>query len=66
MYRRIAQIKSTDVVYDGIVGQRVVGSKGATPLRPDFSSVWARALDGAGLAGIHIHDLRRAGNHSAR
>jgi hypothetical protein len=24
-----------------------------------------RALDGAGLAGIHIHDLRHAGNHFA-
>ena len=42
-----------------------VGPKGATPLRPNFTSVWARALDGAGLAGIHIHDLRRTGNHFA-
>lgn len=46
-------------------GRVFVGSKGATPLRPNFSSVWARALDGAGLAGIHIHDLRHAGNHFA-
>lgn len=46
-------------------GRVFVGSKGATPLRPNFSSVWARALDGAGLAGIHIHDLRHTGNHFA-
>lgn len=46
-------------------GRVFVGSKGATPLRPNFSSVWARALEGAGLAGIHIHDLRHAGNHFA-
>jgi integrase len=42
-----------------------VGAKGATPLRPNFSSVWSRALDGTGLAGIHIHDLRHTGNHFA-
>jgi len=42
-----------------------VGSKGATPLRPNFSSMWAGARDGAGLAGIHIHDLRHTGNHFA-
>jgi len=34
-------------------GRVFVGAKGATPLRPNFSSVWARALDGAGLADIH-------------
>lgn len=46
-------------------GRVFIGPKGATPLRPNFSSVWAHALDGAGLAGIHIHDLRHAGNHFA-
>jgi integrase len=46
-------------------GRVFVGPKGATPLRPNFTSVWVRALDGAGLAGIHIHDLRHAGNHFA-
>jgi integrase len=46
-------------------GRVFIGSKGATPLRPNFSSVWARALDGAGLTGIHIHDLRHTGNHFA-
>jgi len=42
-----------------------IGPKGATPLRQNFSSVWARALDGSGLVGIHIHDLRHTGNHFA-
>src|SRR5450631_599503 len=46
-------------------GRVFVGPKGATPLRPSFTSGWARALDGAGLAGIHIHDLRHTGNHFA-
>jgi integrase len=46
-------------------GRVFVGPKGATPLRPNFSPIWARALDGAGLVGIHIHDLRHAGNHFA-
>lgn len=49
----------------GQEGRVFIGPKGATPLRPNFSSVWATALDGAGLAGIHIHDLRHAGNHFA-
>ena len=46
-------------------GRVFIGPKGATPLRPNFSSVWARALDGSGLVGIHIHDLRHTGNHFA-
>lgn len=46
-------------------GRVFVGAKGATPLRPNFSPVWARALRGAGLEGIHIHDLRHTGNHFA-
>ena len=46
-------------------GRVFVGPKGATPLRPNFTQVWARALDGAGLEGIHIHDLRHTGNHFA-
>jgi integrase len=46
-------------------GRVFVGPKGATPLRPNFTSEWARALNGAGLAGIHIHDLRHTGNHFA-
>jgi integrase len=49
----------------GQAGRVFIGPKGARPLRPNFSSVWAQALDGAGLAAIHIHDLRHAGNHFA-
>jgi integrase len=26
--------------------------------------VWVPALEAAGLAGIHIHDLRHTGNHA--
>lgn len=42
-----------------------VGPLGGTPRRPNFSKIWARALRGAGLQGIHIHDLRHTGNHLA-
>ncbi len=34
-------------------------------MRPNFSKTWARALGGAGLDGIHFHDLRHTGNHLA-
>jgi integrase len=27
--------------------------------------VWAKALKGAGLTGVHVHDLRHTGNHFA-
>lgn len=49
----------------GVDGRVFVGPKGATPLRPNFSRVWARALASAGLRGVHIHDLRHTGNHFA-
>ena len=49
----------------GSDGRVFVGAKGATPLRPNFSRTWSRALAGAGLAGIHFHDLRHTGNHLA-
>ena len=42
-----------------------VGPQGGTPRRPNFSKIWARALQEAGLDGIHIHDLRHTGNHLA-
>ncbi|GAB3748344.1 tyrosine-type recombinase/integrase [Microlunatus parietis] len=42
-----------------------VGPYGVTPARTNFSKIWARALKDAGLAGIHIHDLRHTGNHLA-
>lgn len=42
-----------------------VGAKGATPYRSTFHPVWARALAAAGVSGVHLHDLRHAGNHLA-
>lgn len=42
-----------------------VGPYGGTPARPNFSPIWARALRAAGLAGVHLHDLRHTGNHFA-
>jgi integrase len=32
--------------------------------RSNFSGIWRKAI-AAGLSGIHIHDLRHAGNHFA-
>jgi integrase len=46
-------------------GRLFIGPKGATPLRANFTKVWARALAKAGLAQVHIHDLRHTGNHFA-
>jgi integrase len=42
-----------------------VGPTGVTPIRPNFSPIWARALTKAGMTGIHFHDLRHAGNQFA-
>ena len=42
-----------------------VGLLGATPIRPNFTPIWRRALVKAGLSGIHVHDLRHTGNHFA-
>lgn len=49
----------------GAGGRVFIGPKGATPLRAGFSKSWAEALEGAGLIGIHVHDLRHTGNHLA-
>ncbi len=49
----------------GLDGRVFVGPLGATPLRANFSRVWQRALQAAGLAGVHVHDLRHTGNHLA-
>lgn len=46
-------------------GRVFVGPTGVTPIRPNFSSIWARTLTKAGVSGIHFHDLRHAGNHFA-
>ena len=39
--------------------------KGAPLRRSNFSGIWRNAVAAAGLSGIHIHDLRHAGNHFA-
>lgn len=46
-------------------GRVFVGPTGVTPMRPNFSPIWARALARSGLSGIHVHDLRHTGNHLA-
>lgn len=43
-------------------GLMFVGPKGAPLRRPNFSRAWRQAMSGAGLAGVHFHDLRHAGN----
>jgi len=44
-------------------GQLVfTGPKGAQLRRSNFSRQWRRALEAAGMTGIHIHDLRHTGN----
>jgi len=44
---------------DGLV---FVGPKGGALRRPNFSKIWARALDDAKVPRIHFHDLRHTGN----
>ena len=46
-------------------GRVFVGPTGVTPLRANFSRIWTRALAKAGMAAIHVHDLRHTGNHLA-
>ncbi|GAA2724621.1 hypothetical protein [Cellulomonas aerilata] len=46
-------------------GRVFVRAKGATPYRSTFRPVWAQALVAAGVSGVHLHDLRHAGNHLA-
>ena len=46
-------------------GSVFVGPYGKPPARPNFSSIWARAIETAKLPSIHFHDLRHTGNHFA-
>jgi integrase len=41
------------------------GPKGAPVRRSNFSRIWRNAITAAALPGVHIHDLRHAGNHFA-
>jgi integrase len=38
------------------------GPKGAQLRRSNFTRQWSKALEAAGMTGIHVHDLRHAGN----
>ncbi len=42
-----------------------VGPKGAPLRRSNFTRIWRRATESAGLTGFHFHDLRHTGNHIA-
>jgi integrase len=43
-------------------GRIFVGPKGATPRRNHFNRLWRKACAGAGIKGLHFHDLRHTGN----
>jgi len=38
------------------------GPKGAQLRRSNFTRQWRKALEAAGLTGVHFHDLRHTGN----
>jgi integrase len=42
-----------------------VGPKGGRLRRSNFREIWIIARDGAGLPGLHLHDLRHTGNTMA-
>jgi integrase len=42
-----------------------VGPKGGRLRRSNFRNIWIKALDEAGLPGLHLHDLRHTGNTMA-
>ena len=39
--------------------------RGTQLRRSNFNRVWSKAIDAAGLPGIHFHDLRHTGNKMA-
>lgn len=41
------------------------GPKGGRLRRSNFRNIWIKARDEAGLAGLHLHDLRHTGNTMA-
>lgn len=50
---------------DGRTGLLFVGPKGGRLRRNNFHDTWTAALKGAGLKGVHFHDLRHTGNSLA-
>ena len=47
-------------------GRAFVGSLGCDGVPANFSAVRARALEKAGLSGVHVHDLRHTETTSLR
>jgi len=43
-------------------GRVFVGPQGATPKRGNFQVTWSKAVEKAGVPGLHFHDLRHTGN----
>lgn len=43
-------------------GRVFVGPKGGIPRRTNFQATWREAIEKAGVAGLHFHDLRHTGN----
>lgn len=50
---------------DGRTGLLFVGPKGGRLRRNNFHDTWTAALKGAGVKGVHFHDLRHTGNSLA-
>jgi integrase len=47
---------------EGQDGRVFVGPQGATPKRGNFQVTWSKAVNEAGVPGLHFHDLRHTGN----
>jgi hypothetical protein len=47
---------------EGQDGRVFVGPQGATPKRGNFQVTWSKAVEKAGVPGLHFHDLRHTGN----
>ena len=43
-------------------GRVFVGPTGAIPRRTNFQATWRKAVEAAGVPGLHFHDLRHTGN----
>jgi integrase len=46
----------------GTDGRVFVGPTGAIPRRTNFQATWRKAVEAAGVPGLHFHDLRHTGN----
>jgi integrase len=46
----------------GADGRVFIGPTGAIPRRTNFQATWRKAVEAAGVPGLHFHDLRHTGN----